>query len=273
MAANEPSVYGSFWRQFGPVLKEGVHTDYENKDKLTELLRFESSLSDTKDDLVSLKQYVGRMREGQKHIYYISGESREMVEKSPHLEVFRDKSIEVLYFLDPIDEWLVNDVYNYDGKQLRSVSKGDLDLGDLGAEEKKEKGKLESRYKKLSERIKNILSDSVKEVRVTTRLKDSPCCLVADEHDLGPVMEKMMKAMGQEVPDAKAIMEINGSHPIMENLSALYEKDAKSPLLDEWVKLLYDQALIAGGQPVKDVSAYAKRVNELLIKASKEAAG
>jgi molecular chaperone HtpG len=272
MATSEPSAYASFWEQFGPVLKEGVHSDSENKDKLTELLRFQSSLSDTKDDLVSLKQYVGRMREGQKHIYYIAGESREMVEKSPHLEVFRDKSIEVLYFLDPIDEWLVNDLYNYESKQLKSVAKGDLDLGDLGKEEKKEKDKLESRYKKLSERIKNILSDSVKEVRVTTRLKDSPCCLVADEHDLGPVMERMMKAMGQEVPVTKAIMEINGSHPIMENLLALYDKDAKSPLLDEWVKLLYDQALVASGQPVRDVSAYAKRVNELLIKASKDAA-
>jgi molecular chaperone HtpG len=273
MATNEPSTYASFWQQFGPVLKEGVHTDYENKDKLTELLRFESSLSDTNNDLVSLKQYVGRMREGQKHIYYIAGETREAVGKSPHLEVFRDKSIEVLYFLDPIDEWLVNDLYNYDGKLLKSVAKGDLDLGELGIEEKKEKDRLESGYKKLSERIKNILSGSVKEVRVTTRLKDSPCCLVADEHDLGPVMEKMMKAMGQEVPEAKAIMEINGAHPIMENLGALYDKDATSPLLDEWVKLLYDQALIASGRQVRDVSAYTKRVNELLIKASKEAAG
>lgn len=273
MAANEPSAYGAFWQQFGPVLKEGVHTDYENKEKLTELLRFQSSLSDTAGDLVSLKQYVGRMREGQKHIYYISGESRETVEKSPHLEVFRDKSIEVLYFLDPIDEWLVNDLYNYDGKELKSAAKGDLDLGDLGKEEKKEKDRLESKYKKFSERVKNILSDSVKEVRMTTRLKDSPCCLVADEHDLGPVMEKMMRAMGQEVPATKAIMEINGAHPIMENLVALYDKDAKSPLLDEWVKLLYDQALIAGGQQVKDVSAYAKRVNELLLKATKDAAG
>ena len=272
MAATEPSQFAAFWDQFGPVLKEGVHTDDENKDKLVELLRFQSTLSETKDDLVSLKQYVGRMREGQKHIYYISGESREIVEKSPHLEVFRDKSIEVLYFLDPIDEWLVNDLYNYDGKQLRSVAKGDLDLGDLGAEDKKQREGMESKYKKLSERIKNILSDTVKEVRVTARLKDSPCCLVSDEHDLGPFMEKMMKAMGQAVPETKAILEINGSHPIVENLLALYEKDAKSPLLDEWVKLLHDQALIAGGAQPRDATAYAKRVNDLLLKASKEAA-
>ena len=272
MAASEPAGFAAFWDQFGPVLKEGVHSDYENKDKLVELLRFQSTLSDTKDDLVSLKQYVGRMREGQKHIYYISGESREIVEKSPHLEVFRDKSIEVLYFLDPIDEWLVNDLYNYDGKQLRSVAKGDLDLGDLGADDEKQKDKVESTYKKLAERIKNILSDTVKDVRVTVRLKDSPCCLVSDEHDLGPFMEKMMKAMGQDVPESKPILEINGFHPIVENLQAVYDKDPKSPLLDEWVKLLYDQALITGGGLPKDVTGYAKRVNELLLKASKEAA-
>jgi molecular chaperone HtpG len=272
MATNEPANFSAFWEQFGPVVKEGVHSDYENKDKLVELLRFQSTLSESASDLVSLKQYTSRMREGQKYIYYIGGESRDAVEKSPHLEVFRDKSIEVLYFLDPIDEWLVSDLYNYEGKQLRSVAKGDLDLGDLGAEDSKQKDKTASKYKKLSERIKNILSDSVKDVRVTTRLKDSPCCLVADEHDLGPVMEKMMKAMGQAVPETKPILEINGSHPIVENLQAVYEKDAKSPLLDEWVKLLHDQAVIAGGQQPKDVAAYAKRVNELLLNASKDAA-
>jgi molecular chaperone HtpG len=272
MATNEPSNYATFWRNFGPVIKEGVHSDYENKEKLTELLRFQSSLSDAKDDLVSLSQYASRMREGQKHIYYISGESRDAVQKSPHLEVFRDKSIEVLYFLDPIDEWLVNDLFNYQGKQLKSVARGDLDLGDLDADEKKERDRIGSKYKKLSERVKNILSDATKDVRITSRLKDSPCCLVADEHDMGPVMEKMMRAMGQEVPEVKPILELNGSHPVVENLNALYEKDAKSPFLDEWVKLLYDQALIAGGQQPKDVAAYSKRVNELLLKAAKDAA-
>jgi molecular chaperone HtpG len=272
MAANEPANFAAFWQQFGPVIKEGVHTDHENKEKLVELLRFESSLSDTPGDLVSLKQYAGRMREGQKHIYYISGESRDIVQKSPHLEVFRDKSIEVLYFLDPIDEWLAGDLYNYEGKELKSVTRGDLDLGDLGAEDKKQKDRLESKYKKLSERIKNILSDAVKDVRVTTRLKDSPSCLVSDEHDMGPYMEKMMKAMGQDVPEAKAILEINGSHPIVESLAALYEKDAKSPFLDEWVRLLYEQALVAAGLPLKDTAAYARRVNNLLLKAAQEAA-
>ncbi len=267
----DPKAYLAFWQQFGPIIKEGLHIDHENKDKLLELIRFQSSMGDTSADVVSLKQYVGRMREGQKHIYYLSGESRGVVEKSPHLEVFRDKSIEVLFMVDPIDEWIVPDIYNFEGKELRSVAKGDLDLGDLGKEEKKQKDKVESAYKKLSERIKNILSDAVKDVRVTTRLKDSACCLVADEHDMGAYMERVMKAMGQEFTPAKPIFEINAQHPVIANLNALYEKDAKSPQLEEWVKLLFDQAHIAEGHVIKDPKAYAKRVNELLLKASAEA--
>ncbi len=272
LSEEDKKAYLTFWKQFGPIIKEGLHSDHENKEKLLEIVRYQSSLGDTADDVVSLKQYVGRMREGQKYIYYISGENREIVEKSPHLEVFRDKSIEVLYMVDPIDEWVVPNIYNFEGKELRSITKGDLDLGDLGTEEKKRKDKVESEYKKLAERIKNILTDNVKEVRVTTRLTGSPCCLVADEHDMGAYMEKMMKAMGQEHAPAKPIFEINGEHPVFVNLNALYEKDAKSPLLDEWVKLLFDQALIAEGHPLKDPAAYAKRVNDLLIKASSEAA-
>jgi molecular chaperone HtpG len=271
LSEEDPKAYLKFWKQFGPIIKEGLHSDHENKDKLLEIIRFQSSLGDTTDDVISLKQYVGRMREGQKYIYYISGESRQIVEKSPHLEVFREKSIEVLYLIDPIDEWIVPNIFNFDGKELRSVAKGDLDLGDLGKEEKKRKDKVESEYKKLSERIKNILSDSVKEVRVTTRLTGSPCCLVADEHDMGAYMEKMMKALGQEHTPAKPIFEINPEHPVVVNLNSLYEKDPKSQLLEEWVKLLFDQSLIAEGHTLKDPAVYAKRVNDLLLKASAEA--
>jgi molecular chaperone HtpG len=272
LSEEDKKVFLTFWKNFGPIIKEGLHSDHENKEKLLEIVRYQSSLGDTADDVVSLKQYVSRMREGQKYIYYISGENRDIVEKSPHLEVFREKSIEVLYMIDPIDEWVVPNIYNFEGKELRSITKGDLDLGDLGKEEQQRKDKVESEYKKLAERIKNILADSVKEVRVTTRLKGSPCCLVADEHDMGAYMEKMMKAMGQEHAAAKPIFEINAEHPVFVNLNALYEKDAKSPLLDEWVKLLFDQALIAEGHALKDPAAYAKRVNDLLIKASAEAA-
>lgn len=271
LATNDPEQYKTFWKAFGPILKEGLHSDPDSKEKLLELVRFQSSIGESEDDFTTLKQYVGRMREEQKDIYYITGESRAIVEKSPHLEIFREKGIEVLYLVDPIDEFVVPGIYNYDGKLLKSVTKGDLDLGELGKEEKKEKKEVESRFKKLSERIKNVLADEVKEVRVTTRLKDSPCCLVTDEHDMGAHMEKMMKAMGQQVPESKPIFEINGNHQIFLNLHALYEKDPKSTQLEEWIKLLYDQAIIAEGRGVKDPVAYLNRVNELLVKVSSPA--
>jgi molecular chaperone HtpG len=268
MAESEPEKYRTFWKSFGSVIKEGIHIDPENKEKLLELLRFQSSMGATKDDLVSLKTYVSRMRPDQKEIYYIAGESREIAEKSPHLEVFKAKSIEVLYLLDPIDEWIVPDVYTYDSKKLKAVTQGDLDLGELGKDENDARKKAESKLKKLSERIKNILSDNVKEVRITTRLKDSPACLVTDENAPGVHMEKIMKAMGQEVPAAKRILEINAEHPIIDNLNTRYKKDPKDADLDEWVHLLYEQALIAEGQMVPDPLAYSRRVNSLLLKAS-----
>ncbi|HAJ78925.1 MAG TPA: molecular chaperone HtpG [Fibrobacteres bacterium] len=268
LAEHDAKAYLELWKLFGPIIKEGLHSDSENKEKLLQLIRFQSSMGDTDDDVTSLKQYVGRMREGQKYIYYISGDNRSIIEKSPHIEIFREKSIEVLYMVDTVDEWIIPDIYNFEGKELRSIAKGDLDLGDLGKDEKKEKEEAQSEFKKLSERIKNLLSDSVKDVRVTTRLKDSACCLVADEHDMGSYMEKMMKAMGQEFTPAKPVLELNARHPVIVNLKALYEKDAKSSLLDEWAKLLFDQAHIAEGHAIKDPQAYLKRVNDLLVKVS-----
>ena len=268
MAESESDTYRSFWKEFGPVMKEGLHTDFENKEKLLELMRFQTSMSASKDDLVSLKQYVARMRTDQKDIYYITGENQQIVEKSPHLEIFRSKSIEVLYLTDPIDEWIVNDIYNFEGKLLKSVTQGNLDLGELGKEEQEAKKKSESKFKKLAERIKNILADSVKEVRTTTRLKDSPSCLVADENAMSAHMEKLMKSMGQGVPEQKRILEINGDHPILVNMNARYEKDSKDTDLDEWSHLLFEQALIAEGQMVPDPLAYSRRVNNLLVKVS-----
>jgi molecular chaperone HtpG len=208
------------------------------------------------------------MRTDQKDIYYITGENREIVEKSPHLEIFKSKSIEVLYLTDPIDEWVVHDIMNYDGKQLKSVTQGNLDLGELGKEEEAAKKESESRYKKLSERIKEILADNVKEVRITTRLKDSPACLVADDNAMSPHMEKLMKAMGQGVTEQKRILEINGDHPILSNMKFWFEKDSKDTNLEEWSHLLFEQALIAEGQMVPDPLAYSRRVNNLLVKAS-----
>jgi len=273
LAEKEPSKYLEFWKQFGAPMKEGLHSDFENRDKLLELVRFQSSNGATKDDVTSLKQYVERMRPDQKNIYYITGENRDIVEKSPHLEIFKEKGIEVLYMVDPIDEFVIPVVSSYEDKKFVSVTKGDLDLGELGKEEKKTQKKVESKYKKLLERIKNILTEQVKEVRVTSRLKDSPACLVADEQDMGSHMEQIMKAMGQEYTPAKKILEINGEHPIFINLNSLYEQDPKSDLLAEWVNLIYEQSLIAEGQMVPDPKAYSKRVNDLMIKATTDTAG
>jgi molecular chaperone HtpG len=271
MAEQDPKTYLTFWQQFGPVLKEGIHTDPDNRELLLELIRFQSSIGETADDLVTLKKYTERMREGQNHIYYISAANRDIAEKSPHLEVFRAKSIEVLYMIDPIDEWIVPDIHTFEGKQLKSITKGDLDLGDLGKEEKALKEQTESSYKNLIERIKAILANSVKDVRTTSRLNNSPSCLVADENDMGAYMEKMMKAMGQDYTPAKPVFEINPQHPVIMNLNKLYEKDAASPKLEAWVKLLFDQAIIAEGQVIKDPNEYAQRVNDLLLSASAEA--
>lgn len=273
IAESEPGTYNSFWSEFGPVLKEGLHMDFENREQLLELVRFQSSNGATKSDLTSLKQYVERMRDNQKDIYYITGESREIVEKSPHLEVFRDKGIEVLYLVDAIDEFIVHDIGSFNDKKLVSVTKGDLDLGELGAEEKKERKQAESKLKKLAERIKNILADSVKEVRVTTRLRDSASCLVSDEHEMGAHMEKLMKAMNREFTPAKRTLEINGTHPIVLNMNALYEKDPKDARLGDWAHLLYEQALVSEGQPLPDPAAYTRRVNDLFVRVSSEAAG
>lgn len=272
MTEKDPSRYNEFWKQFGPVLKEGLHSDWENRDKILELVRFQSSNGATKDDVTSLKQYVERMRADQKDIYYITGDNREIAEKSPHLEIFRDKGIEVLYCVDPVDEFVVPGL-EFESKKFVSVTKGDLDLGDLGAKEKKAQKKSESAFKKLAERIKNILADDVKEVRVTTRLKDSPACLVADEADMGAHMERIMKSMGQEYKPSKRILEINGDHPILANMNTLYGKDPKDANLDAWSHLLYEQALIAEGQMVPDPQAYSQRVNNLLVKISGETAG
>ncbi|MCX7726191.1 MAG: molecular chaperone HtpG, partial [Chitinispirillaceae bacterium] len=273
LAEREPATYKKFWLEFGNVIKEGIHIDYENKESLLALVRFYSSKGSTKDDLTSLKEYVTRMLPDQKEIYYIIGESREVVEKSPHLEIFKSKGIEVLYLVDPIDEWIVHDIYSYEGKQLKSITQGDLDLGDLSKEENEVKKKSESKFKKLTERIKNILADKVKEVKLSNRLKDSPACLVSEANAMGIHMEKFMKAMGQEVPETKRIFEINPEHPVINNLLSIYNREPKSPELDDWVNLLYEQALIAEGQLVPDPLEYSKRINKLLLKVTSSMVG
>jgi molecular chaperone HtpG len=268
LSESDPQAYKDFWKSFGPILKEGLYNDYDNREKLLELARFQSSMGESADDLVSLKQYVGRMREDQKEIYYITAESRDNAQKSPHLEVFRDKSIEVLYLVDPIDEWIIGSVNDYGGKPLKSVTTGDLDLGELGKEEAEKQKAAQSELKDLAERMKGILADLVEDVRATNRLKDSPACLVAGKQAMGAHFEKMMKAMGQDVPASKKILEINADHPIIKNLNARYGGAPDAAELADWARLLYDGALIAEGRPAADPAAYSKRVNAILEKAS-----
>ena len=265
LTTKEPEKYATFWKEHGTVLKEGFHYDFENKENLSELLRVQTSKTDDKS-LISLKDYVARMKENQKNIYYITGESRAEVEASPHLEIFRKKDIEVLYFLDPIDEWLLGALTEYNGKTLSSVAKGELDLGDdIG--EKEEIKKAEKDYKGLSEVIRKAFQDKIKDVRVSSRLVDSPCCLVADMGDLGPHMEKLMKAMNRGEFSTKKILEINPEHPVMKHLQELSEKDAKSPELSDWITLLYDQALLAQGSKVEDPKKFNELMNKMLVKA------
>jgi len=260
LATNDKEKYASFWAEFGQVLKEGAAEDFANKDKIAGLLRFASSHTDTDEDSVSLADYIGRMKEGQDKIYYITAETFNAAKNSPHLEVFRKKGIEVLLLTNRVDEWVVGSVTEFDKKPLVSVAKGGLDLGSLEDEaEKQEQEKQASDHKDLIEKIKKTLDKRVKEVRVTHRLTDSPACLVADEHDIGGNMARMLKAAGQKMPTMLPILEINPTHPVVVRLKA------EEKHFDDWAAVLFDQALLAEGGQLDDPAGFVKRVNQLML--------
>ncbi|CAI08889.1 molecular chaperone HtpG [Aromatoleum aromaticum] len=252
--------YATFWKEFGPVLKEGVGEDFANKDKIAGLLRFASTHADTPDEVVSLADYLARMKEGQDKIYYVTAESFNAAKNSPHLEIFRKKGIEVLLLTDRVDEWVIGNLPEFDGKALVSVAKGGLDLGKLEDEaEKKETEKAADEYKELLEKMKASLGERVKEVRVTHRLTDSPACLVADEHDVGMNLARILKAAGQQAPASKPILEINPQHPAVMRLK--YEERQ----FDDWAAVLFDQALLAEGGTLDDPATFVKRINQLMM--------
>jgi molecular chaperone HtpG len=258
--AADKEKYAGFWSEFGKVLKEGVGEDFANKEAIAKLLRFASTHSDTKDETVSLADYVSRMKEGQEKIYYVTAETFNAAKNSPHLEVFRKKGIEVILLSERVDEWLVGHLTEFDGKPLQSVAKGDLDLGKLEDEaEKQEQEKEAGEFKELVEKIKTTLADKVKDVRVTHRLTDSPACLIADEHDIGGNLARILKAAGQKAPDTKPILEINPRHPVVLRLK--YE-EAK---FDDWSNVLFDQALLAEGGVLDDPATFVKRINQLML--------
>lgn len=256
--------YTTFWTEFGQVLKEGVGEDHANKDRLAKLLRFASTHNDSAEQTVALADYVGRMKEGQEKIYYVTGESFTAAKNSPHLEIFRKKGVEVLLMTDRVDEWMLSFLTEFDGKELVSVAKGGLDLGKLEDEaEKKEHEETEAQYKDLVEKMKGALGDKAKDVRVTFRLTDSPACLVADEHELSGNLLRMLKAAGQNAPESKPILEINPNHPLVTRLKYENEESGK---FGDWSHLLFDQALLAEGGTLEDPAAFVRRMNEMLLK-------
>ncbi|MDT8371946.1 MAG: molecular chaperone HtpG [Gammaproteobacteria bacterium] len=262
LAKNDPEKYAEFWKEFGQVIKEGPGEDYANKDALAKLIRFASTESGTADQTVSLEDYVGRMKEKQEKIYYITAESFAAAKNSPHLEVFKKKGIEVLLLIDRVDEWLTNSLTEFDGKQLQSVAKGDLDLGELEDEqEKKAKEETDKNFEDLVERVKTTLGDKVKDVRITHRLTDSPACLVADAHDMSANLERMLKAAGQQVDGSKPIFELNPQHPMIVRL----KEDQDDARFEDWTSILFDQALLAEGGQLEDPASYVKRLNALLL--------
>ena len=264
MAEKEPEKYTTFWNEFGRVLKEGVGEDFANKDKIAGLLRFATTHSDTADETVSFADYIARMKEGQDKIYYVSAETFNAAKNSPHLEVFRKKGIEVLLFSERVDEWMLGYLTEFDGKQLASVAKGDLDLGKLEDEaEKKAQEQEADEFKPLVDKIKTSLGGRVKEVRVTHRLTDSPACLVADEHDPSGNLARMLKAAGQKVPDSQPILEINPKHPVVLRLKSEEKR------FDDWAAVLFDQAQLAEGGQLDDPAAFVKRINQLMLEMGK----
>ncbi|MDH0895983.1 MULTISPECIES: molecular chaperone HtpG [unclassified Pseudomonas] len=265
LAKNEPEQYKQFWKAFGQVLKEGPAEDFANKEKIAGLLRFASTQGDDGEQSVGLADYIGRMREGQDKIYFLTGETFAQIKNSPHLEVFRKKGIEVLLLTDRIDEWLMSYLTEFDGKQFVDVARGDLDLGKLDSEEDKKAQEEVAKAKEgLLERLKGALGEQVAEVRVSHRLTDSPAILAIGEQDLGLQMRQILEASGQKVPDAKPIFEINPQHPLIEKLDAEADEDRFTDLSH----ILFDQAALAAGDSLKDPATYVRRLNKLLVELS-----
>ena len=268
MAKKEPEKYTEFWEQFGQVMKEGPGEDMPNKERVSGLLRFASTHNEGDEQNVSLDDYISRMKEGQDKIYYITADSMPAARHSPHLEVFRKKGIEVLLLVDRVDEWLVSHLMEYKDKKIQSVAKGELDLGKLeDQEEKKEHEETAKEHAGLIERLKNVLGeDEVKEVRVSSRLTDSPACLVVEDDDMSANLERLLKSVGQEAPSTKPIMEINVDHPLVKHLDNEPDEDRFADLS----KVLFDQALLAEGGQLKDPASFVSRLNGIMLEFAKQ---
>ncbi len=266
MAEKDTDKYAKFWRLFGRVLKEGVVDATDYKDDLAQLFRFAGTHQDSDRQETSLKDYVGRMQEGQKAIYYLTAENYATANNSPHLEIFRDRNIEVLLMTDPIDSWVVTHLPEYQDKPLESIARGELSLDKPDKSDDKP-GRDKDKNKRLTERIKKILDDKVKDVRPTHRLTHSPACLVSDENEMGRHLEQILKASGQTITEAKPILEINLDHPIISRL----DKEAGNDQFDEWSQIIFDQALLSEGGQLDDPAGFVNRLNRLIIELAHDA--
>lgn len=265
LAKNDAEKYQTFWDQFGKVIKEGPAEDFANKEKIAGLLRFASTQNEDDKQTVSLADYLSRMQEKQEKIYYITAETTAAARFSPHLEVFKKKGIEVLLLADRVDEWLVSSLTEFDGKSLQSVAKGSLDLGELEDKEEKEaQEKQAEEHKDLLEKVKGILGEGVKEVRVSHRLTDSPACLVVEDYDMSANLARVLKSVGQDAPGSKPIMEINMTHPLVERL----ESEGDEGRFGDLTKVLFDQAQLAEGGQLDDPAAFVRRLNTLMLNLS-----
>jgi molecular chaperone HtpG len=261
LADNQKEKYGGFWNEFGQVMKEGIGDDAPNRERIAKLLRFRSTLHGD-EPVVTLAEYVARMKEGQTHVYYVTADTLEAARSSPHLEIFRKKGVEVLLLTDRVDEWMLSFLTEFDGKPLTSVAKGTLDLDELADEaEKAAQAKTGDEYKDLLERAREALSARVKDVRITFRLTDSPACLVADEHEMSGHLQRLLKAAGQKTPTAMPILELNPEHPLVQRL----KDEPDEGRAKEWLELLVDQAVLAEGGQLENPGAFVKRLNSMLL--------
>jgi molecular chaperone HtpG len=262
MASSEPEKYAGFWSQYGAVIKEGPAEDYANRERIAKLLRFSSTHNNSDVQDVTLEDYIGRMKEGQEKIYYITSDSYTAACSSPHLEVFRKKGIEVLLMHDRVDEWLVSHMTEFDGKPLVSVAKGDLDLGKLQDKDEEEAAKkVEDEHKDFVKRIQDALGDDVSEVRISHRLTDSPSCLVLAAHEMPVHMQQIMKQAGHALPDSKPALEVNPEHALVKRM----EQETDEARFGEWSRLLFEQAMLSEGGQLEDPVAFVKRTNSLLM--------
>ncbi|MDF1646321.1 MAG: molecular chaperone HtpG [Legionellaceae bacterium] len=263
MSVNDAETYQKFWDEFGAVVKEGPVEDTANRERITKLLRFASTHTDSEKQTVSLADYVARMQEGQDKIYYVTASSYNAAKHSPHLEIFKKKGIEVLLLSDRVDEWLVGYLSDFEEKKLQSITKGKLELDDDEAKDDKETSKKDEGFASMLKQMQDVLGARVKAVRITHRLTDSPACVVADEDDMGLEMQRILQSAGQAAPQSNPVFEVNPEHTLLLRLNDIQDDD----LFKEWTEVLFEQALLAEGGTLDNPAAFVKRMNRLLTAA------